>query len=133
MNMIQLIFIASWLIYEHGLLAQNCVASFAAGSFNNMIWPSGITSHRNRTLFVADRFNHGILQVSQIGEMSVFAGGTGSGATNGYRLGIAKFFNPAGIVFDSSGTMDVADTWNHRIRRIAPNGIVSTLAGSTCW
>ncbi len=130
-NKFRSIVIVFWLIYRRGLLAQNCITSFAAGSFNYMIWPTGLVFHRNGTLFVTDRFNHGILQVSPSGAMSVFAGGTGSGATNGHRLGVAKFFNPSGIVFDSNDNMYVADTSNHRIRRIRPNGVVSDLAGNT--
>ena len=38
---------------------------------------------------------------------------------------------PNGIVFDSSGNMFVADSYNYAIRKITPSGIVSTFAGST--
>ena len=41
----------------------------------------------------------------------------------------AKFFYPAGIAVTGAGTIYVADTFNHLIRRVAQNGTVSTMAG----
>lgn len=57
---------------------------------------------------------------------------TGSGES-GYVEGSineALFFTPNGIAIDSSGIIYIADTYNHRIRKIELNGIVSTIAGS---
>lgn len=42
----------------------------------------------------------------------------------------AELNNPAGIAFDSAGFMYVADTDNHRIRRISPDGVIVTVAGT---
>ena len=42
----------------------------------------------------------------------------------------ARFFSPAGVAVDSSGTVYVADTGNHTIRKVMPGGVVITLAGS---
>lgn len=56
------------------------------------------------------------------------AGGTVNGSANG--VGDAAAFNlPLGLTQDAAGTVYVADTNNHTIRRIAPDGTVTTLAG----
>ena len=53
--------------------------------------------------------------------------------TEGFRDGAggsAQFNYPAGVAVDGEGNVIVADWGNHRIRRISPDGVVSTLAGS---
>src|ERR1700744_4191050 len=50
-----------------------------------------------------------------------FADGTGAGAT---------FNNPQGIAMDAQGNMYVADAFNNRIRKIAPDGTTTTIAGT---
>jgi hypothetical protein len=57
------------------------------------------------------------------------AGGNG----RGYRDGpghLAKFNRPQGVAVDRYGNAYVADTANHRIRKVSPNGTVTTVAGS---
>jgi len=59
---------------------------------------------------------------------------TFAGSTQGYENGNANdslFMYPYGITISHDGTLYVADTGNHRIRKISTNGIVSTVAGST--
>lgn len=61
--------------------------------------------------------------------ISNYAGSGTSGFQNG-TAATARFSDVSGIVMDSQGNMFVADDWNHRIRKITPDGTVSTFAGS---
>jgi sugar lactone lactonase YvrE len=79
-------------------------------------------------LYVADSGNHMIRKVSPGGVVSTLAGTGVLGSANGPGAS-AQFSSPAGVAVDAAGTVYVADTGNHVIRRIAADGTVSTLAG----
>lgn len=79
-------------------------------------------------VYVVEKYNDSIRRITPAGVVTTLAGGTagyadGSGAA-------AQFNNPTGIDVDSAGTIYVADTSNHRVRTITPQGVVGTLAGS---
>jgi len=61
--------------------------------------------------------------------VSTFAGSVTSGSTDGLGT-TASFYQPNGLVVDSSGNVYVADAFNNKIRKITPQGVVSTFAGS---
>jgi len=98
--------------------------------------PSGIMIDAADNLYVADTNNHRIRKVTLAGEVSTLAGSGDAGYNSGgFADGsgaAARFFLPQGIAVDAAGNLYVADTENHRIRKITPNGEVSTLAGGAC-
>jgi sugar lactone lactonase YvrE len=99
--------------------------------FNN---PKGIAVDNNGNIFVADSGNHKIRKITSQGVVSTFAGRSLSEIYGGFADGKgtdAKFALPSGIAVDSSGNVFVADSYNHKIRKITPQGEVSTLAGSS--
>ena len=90
--------------------------------------PLSLALDKKGNLFVADSYNHLIRRVSLANnEVTTFAG-----STNGFADGpapSAKFSVPFGVCIDKAGNLYVADLYNYRIRKITPDGTVSTHAG----
>ncbi|MGI4864361.1 MAG: hypothetical protein ACRYFZ_10605 [Janthinobacterium lividum] len=92
--------------------------------------PIGVALDAAGTVYVADQSNHTIRKITPAGVVSTLAGLAGSrGSTDGTGTS-ARFYVPNGVAVDAAGTVYVADTFNHTIRKITPAGVVSTLAGS---
>ncbi len=91
--------------------------------------PSDVAIDASGNIIIADRFNHLIRKLDPDGIVSTVAGANFLGFADGASA-TAVFAFPFGVAIDASGNIIVADTNNHRIRSIAPNGIVSTIAGS---
>jgi sugar lactone lactonase YvrE len=93
--------------------------------------PRGITIDGANNLYVADKVASTIRKITPSGVVTTVAG---LGLTPGIADGMgtaARFNGPEGIDSDATGTLYVADTDNHIIRKITPAGEVITLAGST--
>ena len=92
-------------------------------------YPYGVVVDASGNVYVADYNNHRIRRITPAGVVSTFAGSGTEGFANGTGAS-AQFNSPVGIALDASGNMYVADSDNHRIRKITPAGAVTTLAGS---
>jgi sugar lactone lactonase YvrE len=92
--------------------------------------PYGITVDLTGTIYVADTGGLKIRKITAAGVVTSLAGISGlPGSTDGVGTS-ARFSGPAGVAVDSSGNVYVADAGNHKIRKITPDGIVSTFAGT---
>jgi len=92
--------------------------------------PSGMDVDANGNVYVADRDNHAIRKIATDGKVTTIAGNGVLGFKNG-RGAEAAFYAPSDVAVAEDGTVYVADTLNHAIRRIAPNGAVTTLNASS--
>jgi sugar lactone lactonase YvrE len=92
--------------------------------------PAGIAVDPSGYVYVADCGNDLIRKISPDGKVQIIAGNGKKGAKDSTGLN-ASFYLPGGIALDSIGNIYVADTYNNKIRKISPAGIVTTLAGRT--
>lgn len=93
--------------------------------------PLGVAVANDGTIYVADGFNGVIHKISTAGVVSVLAGNRSSDGVPANGTGTAASFTTLyGLVVDAQGTLYVSDSGNHDIRKITPEGVVTTHAGT---
>ncbi|MDF2431954.1 MAG: hypothetical protein JWP44_1585 [Mucilaginibacter sp.] len=92
--------------------------------------PFGLTTDGTGNIYLADYNNNLIRKITPAGVVTTLAGiAQVHGSADGRALS-ATFALPAGVAADNVGNIYVADSYNNLVRKITPDGIVSTLAGS---
>lgn len=104
--------------------------------------PAGLAVDAAGNLYIADRYNHVIRKMTPAGVVTTLAGqhssgvstllgiGEGNRGSNDGPASEARFDSPQDVAVDQDGNVYVADTSNSTIRKISPEGEVTTLAGS---
>ncbi len=100
------------------------VGKGSAARFNN---PYGVGVDGKGIIYASERHGAKIRKITPDGTATILAGG-GSGFADG-KGAAAKFKLPRGIAVAANGVVFVADTNNSRIRKVMPDGTVTTLAG----
>jgi len=91
----------------------------------------GIAFHPGLGLYIADTSNNRIRHVGMDGIITTVAGiGTAGFAGDGGLSVEARLSSPNDIAVDESGNIYIADTNNQRVRRLAPDGRIQTVAGT---
>ncbi len=94
--------------------------------------PSALVYDSAGNLLFCDTHNHRIRRISTAGIISTVAGNgvQGFGGDNGPAIA-ASLDSPMGLAIAEDGTLYIADTRNHRIRRVTTDGTIQTIAGSS--
>jgi sugar lactone lactonase YvrE len=93
--------------------------------------PHDLAFGPDRNLYVADTSNQRIRRIDTRGLITTVAGnGTASYSGDGGRAANASFNSPQDIVFDRGGNLYIADSFNHAVRKVDRDGIISTFAGT---
>jgi len=101
----------------------------ATGSAATFRMPIGIAHHNSGTIYLSDANNHTIRALTTANVVSTFAGSAGNSGSADAVGAAARFNLPTGLAVDNAGNVYVADTTNNLIRKITPDGTVTTLAG----
>jgi hypothetical protein len=100
---------------------------------------SGMVLDHNGNLFLADLFNDRVREITSQGRVSTVAGSgpvTDDGSTNdvfggdGGLASRALLARPSALAIDGHGILYIADQWNNRVRKVTPDGRISTVAGT---
>jgi sugar lactone lactonase YvrE len=90
--------------------------------------PTDVVVDAAGNLYVADISNNKIRKITPSGVVSTFAGSGAEGSKDGIGI-LASLHYPRFITIDASGNLFVSEWGSHKIRKISPAGIVTTLAG----
>lgn len=97
----------------------------------NIKVPFGIDATADGSIYVADFEDNRVRRISPDGRISTVAGSGGDGPpVDGVAATLSPLGHPQDVVASGDGTFYLADTINNRVRRVGPDGTITTLAGT---
>jgi uncharacterized protein (TIGR03437 family) len=111
---------------EVGFSGDNGLATNA-----QICFPRGLAVDSGGVLYIADTFNHRVRRVDRAGVITTIAGTGDYGYLgNGIPATSARLNEPTAVAVDSSGHVYIADSRNHRVRKVSPSGEITDVAGN---
>ncbi len=118
--------------------ANNAIREVSGGNINTIVGsnvgqvlndPESVLVDSSGNLYISEQSGYRISKYSN-GNLTVLAGNgnIGFSGDNGPGTG-ASLDEPTGIALDANGYLYICDTINNRIRKLSPNGIITTIAG----
>lgn len=111
----------------NGLFHASGDGGLAVNATLDNTW-GGVAVDRLNNVYFADAGNNKIRKIASNGIITTVAGdGTAGFSGDGGSALAAQLNFPSGIALDTAGNVFFADTLNNRLRKISPNGIISTV------
>jgi len=110
-------------------LAGSSGSADGPGGAARFYQPYGVAVDSAGNVYVADTDNHTIRKMTPGGVVTTLAGLAGNWGSADSAASEARFNYPTGVAVDSAGNVYVADARNCTIRKVTPDGVVTTLAG----
>ena len=135
-------FMALMLVSCGSLFGQGVIATVAGGAkalpsgnlppLQTPIVPVSIALGPSGDLYFSDQPSSSVLRLSREGSLSVVAGNGAQGFSgDGGPATSAAMSGPKGVAVDADGNLYIADSNNHRVRKVsAVDGVISTVAGT---
>ncbi|HEV2068166.1 MAG TPA: SMP-30/gluconolactonase/LRE family protein, partial [Acidimicrobiales bacterium] len=95
-----------------------------------LLGPQDVAFDAAGNLYIAEWGRHRIRKVDADGTITTVAGTTSGFSGDGGPATAAPLYAPSGIAFDPSGNLYIADAFNHRVRKVDADGIITTVAGT---
>lgn len=97
----------------------------------HLAYPVGVAVDSTGKLYIAEEANYRVRKVDPSGVITTVAG-TGQSGHDGDGIPAveARLRRPAGIAVDGAGNLYIADSFDHRVRRVEPGGVIATVAGT---
>lgn len=96
-----------------------------------LMGPATIAFDREGNLYIAEQLGNRVRKVNRKGIITTIAGdGTGKWVRDGVPATQSSLVAPNGLAFDKQGNLYVSEFMGQRVRKISPNGTITTVAGN---
>jgi sugar lactone lactonase YvrE len=126
-----------WKVNSQGIittLAGTRVPGFSGdggpGAAAQLTGPHGIAADAAGNVYIVDSKNNRVRRVGTDGIIVTIAGNGQSGVTGDGGPATAAAVSPSGVALDAAGNLYISQQGTHVIRRVTPNGIITTIAGT---